>query len=225
MGKVKFGNLILDIEQVPDGHVIVAESSYNTLKSGHDGYSVLKSKLPLGINEDQLSSLAEKGQRYDQLDVQHKELQGKFGETQKALEGFQNIPKEFSIDRWNSFIKREQAEVRQGKIKELTNKVYERVRKELDLKSEDNSIIVDPRFYPQDAVVAFDPDAKDAEQQWYDILDKGHDAQLDFVKNMANKATPPGAITTGQETVPGSGDKSRDTFGDKGAQVGGMFAK
>lgn len=185
MGLVKFGQQTLNIDNIPDGSIIVSEQEYNQLRSQSNGYLLLKSKIPVGVDETQIPALLEKGSRYDQKDKEFVELSKAKADIEARLQAFNNMPKDFSIDKWNQYVKKEQDEVFSRQIDDLTKKVYERVEKETGVK-----YVVDFRFIPADVLKTFDPSAKDAEEKWYKILDDAHTEQLKFIESSLNQSIP-----------------------------------
>jgi hypothetical protein len=207
MGLVKFGQLTLSVDQIPDGHVVVPESELVRLKGADNAYLSLKSKIPYGVAEDQLGSLLEKGARFDAELSQRQKFEKELGDASKKLEGFSNLPKDFSLENYNRLVADEKDRIWQGKIADLTRQVEEKVEKELHVK-----VKVDPRFIDQSKLEAFDPDSKTAFDDWYKILDEAHTAQENFVKDMAGKTPPaPGSaaqpIQQGLNVPPSAGPK------------------
>lgn len=201
MGLVKFNSLTLQIEQVPDGHVIVPESEIASLRATGNSYSLLKSKIPAGVSEDQLSVLIEKGQRYDGVSQEKTTLQKQFEETTAKLKGFENIPQDFKVETWNKFKADEASRTRQSKIDALTEQVKKTVKEKhgVDLP------VIDQRFIPQDRMSAFDPDSKTALDDLTKILDDAHTEQMNFVQKISSSGIP-STIPAGQ-AAPAAGGK------------------
>jgi hypothetical protein len=207
MGIVKFGQTNLSIEQVPDGHVIVSESEFTSMKQSKDAYLTLRSKIPVGVDEDQIAPLIDKGLRYDNTANEAGGLKTKITELQGNLDKFSNMPKDFSPDKWNGYVKKESTEKRSAKLSELSQKVLSEVEKEIGVK-----FTVDERFIHPDVINGFDPFKDGAEKEWKDVLDKAHTAQQDFIKNQLESTitsqTKVGNQEPGARTlVQNSGDK------------------
>lgn len=177
MGLVKYGQQTLNIDVVPDGHVIVPESEYLNLKNILNAHLGLKSKIPPGIEEEKLTLTLDKGIHYDELENKYKQLQAQAREYEQKLNSYMNIPKDFNIDKWNYYVAREKAEIRQAKIKELTNRVLEDVKSKTGVTYE-----IDERFINKEAYEKFDPDSDNAFEEWYKILDDAHTEQQNFLK-------------------------------------------
>ena len=224
MGLVKYGQQTLNIAEIPDGHMVISESDFNSLRGSQNAYLSLKSKIPVGIDESQLSALVEKGSRFDTVNTELSNMKGEKTQLQQKLDGFKNIPEGFSPEKWNKFVQRETAEVRQGKLDKLTAKVYEKVK---EVTKQD--MTVDPRFIDQEKLSSFDPDSPTAFDDYYKILDAAHTAQQDFVQKSVGNAPPP---TVGVGAVP-PGAKNQQPYQNPGkadsvnpnsaVQVGGFF--
>ena len=186
MGIVKFGQQNLSIEQVPDGHVIVSESEFTSMKQSKDALWTLRSKIPVGIDENQIANLIDKGARFDNIAQETGGLKTKISELQGNLDKFSNMPKDFSPEKWDGYIKKEVSEKRSGKFSELSQKVLSGVEKEIGVK-----FTVDERFIPPEIRNSFDPFKDGAEKEWKDILDKAHTAQQDFIKNQLESTITP----------------------------------
>lgn len=184
MGLVKFGQQTLSIDAIPDGHVVISESEIANMRSAHNALLLIKSKIPAGVDETQLSSLLEKGLKFDTLNQEVLASKAKLEEVNGKLNTFANIPAEFSVEKWNNFTKKEQAEIRNKKISDLTSKVYEKAKAELKLQ-DISKIQVDPRFVDQNKMQNFNPDSPTAQDELQAILEEGQKAQLEFIKNAA----------------------------------------
>jgi hypothetical protein len=193
MGLVRFGQTTLNIENVPDGSVIVAQTELTQLQNANNSYLSLKSKIPVGVSEDQISSLVERGQRFEEVNGKLSETTKKVTELSGQVESFKNMPQDFSVDKWKADRQREINEVRAKKMDALTTAAYERVTKETGAK-----IVVDPRFISAEAMASFNPDAPDAAQKWYDILDAAHTESQKFIADNLGSAQPiPGQVGAG----------------------------
>ena len=186
MGLVKYNNQTLSIPEVPDGMVIMQESEVGVLRAQANDFLGLKSKIPVGLDVSQLSTVIEKGQRYDAAVAEQGSLKAKVTELETNIAQFSNLPKDFKPEKWNNYVQQEQSQIRAGKLTDLTNKVREKVKTEMKIDA-----IVDPRFIDQAKLQAFDPDAEGAFDKWYGILDEAHTAQQEFVSNKALGGTPP----------------------------------
>jgi len=187
MGLVKFNSLTLQIDQVPDGHVIVPETEISSLRAVGNSYNLLKSKIPTGVTEDQLPTLVEKGQRYDGISQEKSTFQKQYEETTAKLKGFENIPQDFKVETWNKYKQDEAIRGRQSKIAELTEQVKKNVKEKhgVDLPTIDN------RFIPQDRMSTFDPESKTAIDDLTKILDDAHTEQMNFVQKISSSGIPP----------------------------------
>lgn len=207
MGIVKFGQQSLSIEQVPDGHIIISESDFSRMRDSSNALLTLRSKIPVGITEEQIAPLIEKGIKFDSVNNQVNSLNTKITELQANLDKFSNMPKDFTPERWFGYVKKEAAEKRQSQIEKLTSEVLADVEKEFGVK-----YVVDPRFIPSEVLDKFDPEHTDAKKQWRDILDKAHTEQQDFIKNQLESFnTSPGKVGSPPQDksilIPNSGDK------------------
>ena len=98
MGLVRFGAQTLNIEQVPDGHVIVTDSELANLRNVQNSYLTLKSSIPPGVDVTQIQSIVEKGQRYDGEAKLRADAEKKIGDLNISLQQYSNMPKEFSME-------------------------------------------------------------------------------------------------------------------------------
>jgi len=186
MALVKFGAQTLNVEGIPEGHIIVAESEISRLRDVNNAYSLLKSRVPPDVDESQIANLVEKGRRHDTIVTELSTTKSQLTDTQTKLSGFANIPKEFTVERWNNFVKSEQATIRQQKLDELTKNVLTEVEKEFGRK-----FVVDPRFIPAETLANFNVDDSDAQKKWRDILDNAHTEQVNFLQKMGTDVVPP----------------------------------
>lgn len=214
MGLVKFNNQTLSIPEVPDGLVLMPENEVATLRSQQNEFLSLKSRIPVGVDQTQLGLLIEKGQRFDSETAERTKASAKIAELEKNIAQFSSLPKDFSADKWNAYVKQEQEGIRSKKLSELTAKVKAEVKEKFKV-----DIEVDPRFIDSQKVQAFDPDAQNAYQEWYAIMDEAHTAQTDFIQKTAAGASP------ANEPVGGARAAGTDlNIGDrhtKGDQVSG----
>jgi hypothetical protein len=211
------------VDAIPDGHVVIPEHELNNLRSQSNAYLTLKSKLPVGVPEDQVGVLAEKGGRYDPLNQQLTTAQQKVQEYENKLQQYSNMPKDFTADKWNGYVQKEAEEIFAGKMEALTNWVYEEAQKKTGIRYE-----VDPRFIPADVVEKFDPDASDAKEKWYQVLNDAHTAQVDFVNKIQSGAVGAGQVGAGGQPAAGGAQggvqqvtsANRDTVGPQVLRVG-----
>jgi len=207
MGLVKFNNTTLSVEGLPDGAVVITGEQLAGYQQVQNAYTMLKSKLPIGVSEDQLASLTEKGQRFDQTFQELAQTKTQFGELKTQIDGFKNIPKDFTIEKWNQLTSKEQQEIRSGKLTELTKQVADKLQKE----APDRTLPkIDNRFLPQDKVKAFDPDAQGAVDQWAQILGEGFQAQQEFAKTLQKENVPSPILGGGPQPTPGNNDNNGD---------------
>lgn len=211
MGLVKFGAQTLNIDNVGDGHIIIPESEYNTMRQAKNSFDGLKNRIPAGVNELDLQTLIEKGQRYDSTLQELTTTKDKLSKSDEKLRTATNLPEGFSVDKWNSYTKAEQDAIRKGKLDALTKTVIEEAEKKAGVK-----ISVDERFYDAQKVAAFNPDAPDAKEQWNKITESAYDAQLDFLRK---QSTSPTQSTAPKSNVEGAEKKLNDTVSDSNIQV------
>jgi hypothetical protein len=227
MALVKFGQQTLNIDGVPDGHILVSESEVSQLRQVKDAYALLKRNIPIDVEEGQLASFVERGRRYDDVEKSRKDLETHSKSLEEKLQKLGKLPEGFSQERWNKYVQREQDEIFQSKIDTLTQKVYEKVQKELGVK-----VSIDPRFIDPSKLDSFNPDDPKAEETWYQILDEAHTAQESFVKSQVSELTPstPSGITPQTTGTPVSSVHSPgspmpgDKITDNGA-VAGAFGR
>jgi len=194
MGLVKFGQQTLNIENVPDGSIIIPESDYRGFNDIRNAYQSLKARLPIGVDETQIGVLIEKGQRFDAINGELSTTRTTLADAQEKLKtASQKLPEGFTPEKWNGYVQREQKEARQQALSALTKAVKDKLAKE-------NPSVpppeVDERFLPADQVSAFDPSASDAEPKWAAIMAAGYKAQVEFM-NKAQSTTPPAASAVG----------------------------
>jgi len=189
MGLLKFGNQTLNIAEVPDGHIIIPEGDYINFRNINNAYLALRSKLPVGVNESEFAVLADKGLKYDPLSQEHQGIKTKYTELETKLKEFSNIPKEFTVERWGKFVQQESDAAWSKKIDTLTQKVKATVKEKMGI-----DINIDNRFIPADVLETFNPDDRDAEEQWTKILDKAHTEQQEFIR----KSVDGGSIPSGR---------------------------
>ena len=178
MGLVKFGSQTLNIPEAPDGHILIAESEVNSLKAVKNDHLILKSKIPAGIPESEIATLVEKGSRFDAINTELNTAKGQVTQLQTDLKKFDNMPKDFSVDKWKADRTRESDEIWQGKIDVLTKDVMTEVEKEFGQKFE-----IDMRFIDPAKLEIFDPDGKDSKKEWRQLLDEAHTAQENFIRS------------------------------------------
>lgn len=229
MGQVKFNNTLLSIEQIPDGHVVVSESELNAMKSVQGAYQLLKSKMPIGVSENDLATLVEKGQRFDQLNKDFTDTKAALDTTKGELTKFSNIPKEFSVDKWNGFVNQEKQQIWLGNWE----KVQKQAREEFKKKNNYDIPEIDPRFYPDD-VESFNFEDRNAIDNMIALMDKAHTEQVNFLQkatgNMAPSPAPVGGsqpnpvnmIMAGQDRQPVNQPQGRDIVSDTQMHVGGF---
>jgi hypothetical protein len=188
MALVKFGQLTLNVENVPDGHMIVSEAEFNTMKQASNALFSLKSKIPVGIDESQLGVLIEKGQRHDTIAQELINTQKSVTGLTEKVNKFSNIPEGFSAEQWNKDRNTEKMNARASKLAVLEKQVFDKVEQQHKVRPQ-----VDKRFVT--GLDEIDLDAKNAFDLVYEAYDKGHTAQQEFVKNMSQ--TKPGSETVG----------------------------
>jgi hypothetical protein len=186
MSTVKFGEQVLNIDGIPEGHMIVPEAEISRLRGVSNGYSLLKSRIPLDVDEADLGKLVEKGKRYDVLAAKLDKTAGELKTSQANLAKHSELPEGYSEERWNKFVQQENDSVFAEKIRGLTEKAYARVEKEMGVKIE-----VDHRFIPADILESFDPDDKDDEKKWYEIVDNENIEEEKLIKKSSEGAAPP----------------------------------
>lgn len=204
MGLVKFNNTTLNVDGLPDGAVVITGEQHSSFQQAQNAYTILKSKLPIGISEDQIATLTEKGQRYDTVNAELAQKNTKIAELTAQVDGFKNIPQGFTIEKWNQDRQREANETRQVQLADLTKKVADAIKKE----SPDRTLPkVDERFLPADKVKSFDPTSANAVDVWAGILAEGFRAQTEFAKSLGvdSITTPPLGGGSGIVTPPDNG--------------------
>lgn len=203
MGLVKFNNTTLNVDGVPDGAVILDGAQYSKLTDVGNAYALLKSKMPIGVDENQLSTLVEKGQRYDTVVAESAQLKTSTAELSTKLKAFDNMPADFTIEKWNKDRQVEKQTVFNQKIASLTEKVVASLKKEHPDKTPPT---IDPRFMPQDKISAFNPDAEGAVDAWAKLMDEGWQEQTAFLQKQAASGVPSPAIGGGAPAIiPGGG--------------------
>jgi hypothetical protein len=197
MGLVKFGQQTLNIENVPDGHILVSEAELKSIRDAANSYYSLNSSIPVEIDRGKVGELAARGSRYDSIVKEREELAAKLNDLEKQLGQYKDIPEGFSKEKWNNYVQTEQKAIRQGKLDKLMADALAKAEKETGVKYS-----VDPRFVPTDVINNFDVEATDALDNMYKILDGAHTAQQEFIQkqmsvNLPNKplggAEPPPA--------------------------------
>lgn len=188
MGLVKFGNQTLSIDAIPDGHVVIADSEIANLRNSQNAYLLLKSKIPVGVDESSIPTVLEKGSKFDSTVAELTGVKTKLTETEGKLTKFANIPQDFTPEKWNQYKSVEADSVFASKFEKISGKVYERVKKEdgVDIK-------VDERFIDPIKLESWKPDDPQAEIQLYDILKEGYAAQVDFINKSQGSINPGGA--------------------------------
>jgi len=202
MGLVKYNGQTFNVDQIPDGHLVVSEQEFQALSGAKNALLSLKSRIPVGISEADVQTLLEKGQRFDSLNTEFTGIKTKLTETEGKLGQFANIPQDFKKEEWDRYRKREQSELRQGKLSTITQQAIEKAEKVTGIKG----IKVDPRFYDASKLEALNVDATDAVDVMYKILDEAHTAQSNFMKEMQG---------SGPLNVPAVGGK-QDTVSEQG---------
>lgn len=187
MGIVKFNNTTLTVDGVPDGSMIVTAEQYQAYSQTQNAYTLLRSKMPIGVDENQLAVLVEKGQRYDNINTELSTTKTKLTEVSTKLDGLKNIPEGFTPEKWNAYTAKEKAEIRSGQITTLTKAVQEKLKKDFPDRTPPT---IDQRFLPADKVAAFDPSVADAQDKWALILGEGFQAQNEFLKSTGLQALP-----------------------------------
>jgi len=217
MGLVKFGQLTLNVEQIPDGHEVVSSADLANLRNAQNSYALLKSKIPVSVNENQLAELTDKGSRYDSIAQQLEAERTSATQLKAEVAKFSNIPKDYSKERWDTFVNQEQQQKIDASKNALTQKVYQNIESKLGVK-----VKIDDRFLPQDKVKGFDFTAQDAEAKWAVILDEAHTAQENFIKELSGNA-PITQQQVGQiqTPIPAGVPKTgpADAVGETGARV------
>lgn len=214
MGLVKFNTQTLNIENVPDGHIIIAQSEYDSFQGQRNDFLRLKSFVPAGVDHAKIGELIDKGQRFDSINMELGNTKTQLNEINTKLTGFNNIPKEFTTEKWNTFVQKEVQEVRGKRIGELEKKFYERVEAEDKVK-----IKIDPRFVSD--LSGLDLNASDVQDKYNEVMKKAYTDQVEFIKNTVGE-TLPAQITNQQQTqvqqslVP----NPRDVVNDKEMSVG-----
>lgn len=196
MGLVKYGNLTLNVAEIPDGNIVVAEQEFNNLRQTNNAFLELKSKIPIGVDPNQLGQLVEKGQRFDAINTDFQRATTQSQELQKKLDAVKNLPEGYSEEKWNSYVKRDMTETRNRQISELTKKVYDKVKSETGV-----DVDIDPRFIQEPA--DFDPSKPEAFDSWYKTLDAAHTAQTEFTQKQLGRITTPVAAVGASQSVPG----------------------
>jgi uncharacterized protein (DUF342 family) len=177
---VKFGQVTLNVDNVPDGHIIISEAEHANLKQSANALFLLKSKIPVGVDENQLSVLVEKGQRHDTLAQELDTHKKNVTSLTEKLNKFSNIPEGFSVEQWNKDRTKEKMEMRAGQFAEIEKSAFKEIETKFKIKPN-----IDKRFLPN--LDEFDVTAKDAVEQYVKILDKAHTDQAEFVKNLQTK--------------------------------------
>lgn len=178
MGLVKFNNTTLSIEQVPDGHIIIAEAEFTRIRDAGNAYAVLKSKIPLGVDENQLGVMTEKGMRYDTTAQQLAAANTKVGELTTQVNQFSNIPKDFKPEKWEQFKAAEQAQIRNTQRAEIQKKAVSQIQDKYKGISVPE---IDDRFFSKEELDKFDYTATDAVEKYVQIMDKAHTEQENFM--------------------------------------------
>lgn len=199
MGIVKYNNTNLTVEGVPDGSMIITPEQHTAYTQTQNAYTLLKSKMPIGVSENDLALLVEKGQRFDSLNTEFSTTKTKLTETETKLAGFKNIPEGFSVEKWNQLTAKEKAEVRSGQITQLTKAVEDKLKKDYPDKTPPT---IDQRFLPADKVATFDPTAADAQDKWAAILGEGFTAQNEFLNRIVSNGVTPPVIGGGSIPAP-----------------------
>jgi len=199
MALVKFGQQTLNIDGVPEGMMIISESDVTRLRATNNAYDLLKSRLPVNVSEEEYGDLIEKGKRYAALSEKLDKTSDELKNTKTELGKFSNLPKDFSVEQWNKDRQRDADAVFASKIDKLTAGVYEKIKKELGV-----DIQVDPRFIPADTLETFDPDAADAADKWYQILDNAHTEQEKFLQSHGGNLPPTPAVGQPGQTPEGA---------------------
>ncbi len=204
MGLVKFNNTTLNIAEIPDGHIVIPQSEYESFRGVQNSYLILQSKIPAGTDHAKLGELIDKGARFETLNSEIGNIKTQLSEANTKLQGFSNIPQGFTVEKWNAFELKDKQEIRAKRISELEQKVYSRVETEDKVK-----VKVDKRFLPD--MSNLDLAANDIEQKMYDIYKQGYAEQTEFIKTNVGQqpTTQQQAPLNGQSYSP-SGDVVND---------------
>lgn len=200
MGLVKFGHQTLNIENVPDGHILVSEQELKSLKDASNAFFMLNSKIPVGVEQDKIGEYVQRGQRYDTIAKERDELFAKSQDIEKKLQQYQNLPKDFDAERWNNYVNAEQKAIRQEKLNKLMTDALAKAEKDTGVKYS-----VDPRFIKSEILEKLDVDAKDALDVMYKTLDEAHTAQQEFIQKSISQNIPSPVIGAPENQPPRDG--------------------
>jgi hypothetical protein len=196
MALVKYGNQTLTIAEVADGCVIISEKDLDVYRNGNNAYLDLKSKMPIGIDPSQLSTLVEKGQRFDKVNTDLQTAVTQSQESQRKLDAMK-LPEGFSVDKWNADRNREKVETRTNLMSELTKKAYAKIKEEFKV-----DVDIDKRFITEPE--GFDPAKPEALEQWIKVLDAAHTAQTEFTQKQLGNLNIPVTSIGASQFVPGN---------------------
>jgi hypothetical protein len=196
MGLVKFGQTTLNVAEIPDGHIVISDAQFQAMKGAENNYLALKASIPYGVDMSQLSTIVEKGSRFDAISTELNTVKQQLGATTQKLQGFSNLPADFSLDEYKA-LKNEHAIYERGAaLEDLFAKTAKYVEETHRVKMP----TVDLRFVDEEALNAIDPKAVDAPAKMAIIFDKAHSAQQEFVAKMGG--TPSQPATQVQQGAP-----------------------
>ncbi len=191
MGMVKFGQLTLNVADIPDGHIVIPEQQYQQLKGAENQYLTLKSSIPYGVDMSQLPTIVDKGSRFDTTVNELNTVKQQLGAATQKLQGFSNLPADFSLDEYKA-LKQDQAMYKRGQqMEDLFAKTSKFVEETYHVKMPN----VDLRFVDDAELDAIDPNAADAPAKMALVFNKAHTAQQEFVAKFG------GVTRTGDSTV------------------------
>ena len=108
MGLVKFGQTTLNVAEIPDGHIVISDAQFQSLKGAENNYLSLKASIPYGVDMSQLPVIIEKGSRFDSTANELNTVKQQLGAATTRLQGFSNLPQDFSLDEYKA-LKADQA--------------------------------------------------------------------------------------------------------------------
>jgi hypothetical protein len=217
MGLVKFNKTTLNVENVPDGHEIISESELIQLRQTRDALSLLKSKIPVGVDESKLGEIIEQGQRYPTIAQELATHKTSVADLTGKLSKFQNIPAEFDVVKWNSYVNKEKEEQWTVKFNETKKLAFDKIEQEFKVRP-----VIDDRFVPMDKVKALNLEDKKAVDSLVDIYNDAHTAQQEFVKSITGgNIQSPHAVGGGEVRPAGApqAGKVGDLVGEEGSAL------
>jgi hypothetical protein len=216
MGLVTFGQTKLQIDAIPDGHVVISENDFQRLNGVNNALLLLKSKIPAGIDESQLPTLLEKGQKFDALNQELTNVVKTRTDLETSLSKFKDMPKDFSADKWNAFVNKEKTETRKAKLDSIMQEAYKGIGEKLNVKDL-SKLKVDDRFLPKE-IAELDLNDPNATQKVADYLGVGYKEQQNFIQQATGVVPPkqPAPGGASGQVPPQTGDK----VGPDGVTVG-----